>query len=52
MTEDQAMQKELEEVCRRIEALAEAAHLCEEEKLAFARQALRIVYREPEEEVS
>lgn len=51
MTEEHAKQAELEELCRRIEALASADHLTEEQKLSFVREALEIMdgkYKEGE----
>ena len=43
MTEDSIDAGEIEQLCRRIEALASAKHLSEEQKLSFARKALEIL---------
>lgn len=50
MVDEGRKQPEIEELCRRIEALANAEHLSEEQKLSFARQALEIIINKDREE--
>ena len=44
MSEENEKQKEIEEICQRIEKLAASEHLSDEEKMSFAQKALQIIH--------
>ena len=48
MNNDSEKEKEIEEICQRIQNLITAEHLSEEEKLSFARKALVIIQNSKE----
>ena len=43
MENESEKQKEIEEICQRIQNLITAEHLTDEQKLSFARKALEII---------
>ena len=49
MEDNASRRREIEELCKRIEALMASGYLSENEKLKFAREALKILVKEKEE---
>jgi hypothetical protein len=48
MNNDSEKEKEIDEICQRIQNLITAEHLTDEEKLSFARKALEIIQKSKE----
>jgi len=48
MENDSEKEKEIEEICQRIQNLITAKHLTDEEKLSFARKTLEIIQNSKE----
>ena len=48
MENESEKQKDIEEICQRIQNLISAEHLSEEEKLSFSRKALEILQNSKE----